>query len=119
MQYKYFTEEEFKRAIPACSLSDMDPNLMVLLDQARHYAGVPFVINSAYRSLEYEKSQGREGTSRHCFGMAVDIACLTSDVRFRIVNALLVVGFHRIGIGSNFIHADIGFKGSTPIIWLY
>lgn len=116
---KYFTDEEFKRAQPSCSLDDMNPNLMAMLDQARHYAGVPFKINSAYRSVEYEKSKGRSGTSQHTKGNAVDIACYTSNFRYRIVNALLVVGFTRIGIGSNFIHADIGYKGSEPIIWTY
>lgn len=116
---KYFTDEEFKRAIPSCSLSDMSEKLMLMLDQARHYAGVPFKINSAFRSVEYEKSKGRNGTSQHTKGNAVDIACYTSNFRYRIVNALLVVGFKRIGIGSNFIHCDIGYLDSEPIIWLY
>lgn len=117
--YKYFSEEDFKKASPSCSIDDMSPVLLEMLDQARHDAGIPFKINSAYRSVEYEKSKGRQGTSRHCFGLAVDIACYTSNFRYRIVTALLLVGFNRIGIGSNFIHADIGYKGSEPIIWLY
>lgn len=119
MELKYFSEEEFTKAQPSCSLSDMDESFMRLLDEARDYAGVPFKINSAYRSPEYEKSKGRSGQSRHCYGIAVDIACYTGDFRFAIVNALLAVGFRRIGIGSNFIHVDAGYKGSTPIIWLY
>lgn len=119
MSYNYFTEEEFKRAIPACTLSDMSPKLMVLLDQARKYAGVPFKINSAFRTVDYEISKGRKGSSRHCYGEAVDIACYTNNVRWRIVNALLAVGFKRIGIGTNFIHCDIGYPDSEPIIWLY
>lgn len=118
-ELKYFKEDEFKRAIPACSLSDMDFGFMRLLDQAREYAGVPFKINSAYRSPEYEKSKGRSGQSRHCYGIAVDIACYTSDVRFRIVNALLAVGINRIGIASNYIHCDIGYQNANPLIWLY
>lgn len=119
MDLKYFTDEEFKRAKPSCSLSDMDEQFMLLLDSARELAGIPFKINSAYRSPEYEKTKGRAGTSRHCFGLAVDIACYTSDYRFRIIRSLIAVGFHRIGIGSNFIHVDLGYKGSEPIIWLY
>ena len=119
MDYKYFSETDFKNAVPSCSISDMSPDLLAMLDQAREYAGVPFKINSAFRTVEYEKSKGRPGTSQHCKGLAVDIACYTSNFRMRIVNALLVVGFHRIGIGSRFIHVDIGYKGSEPIIWLY
>lgn len=116
---KYFKDEEFRKAVPSCSLSDMDESFMKLLDKARDLAGVPFKINSAYRSPEYEKSKGRTGQSRHCYGIAVDIACYTSDVRYCIVNALLACGVNRIGIGSNFIHCDIGYKGSDPLIWLY
>lgn len=119
MELKYFKDEEFRKAQPSCSLSDMEPKLMLMLDEARELAGVPFKINSAFRSVDYEKSKGRKGTSRHCFGKAVDIACYTSNFRFRIVDALLRVGFKRIGIGSNFIHCDIGYEGSEPIIWLY
>lgn len=119
MNLKHFKEEEFRKAQPSCSLSDMDEQFMLLLDEARELAGVPFKINSAFRSHEYEISKGRSGNSRHCFGLAVDIACYTNDFRFRIVRALVAVGFHRIGIGSNFIHVDLGYKGSVPIIWLY
>lgn len=117
--YKYFSDVDFKNAQPACSIDDMSTELLDMLDEAREFAGVPFKINSAYRTVEYEKSKKRTGTSSHCFGLAVDIACYTSNFRFRIVDALLSVGFTRIGIGSNFIHADIGYKGSEPIIWLY
>lgn len=116
---KYFKEEEFKRATPACSLSDMNKEFMKRLDDCRDFAGVPFVINSAYRSVEYEKSKKRPGTSQHCKGLAVDIACNTNDIRYRILDALLVFGFRRIGIGSNFIHVDMGYPKSTPIIWTY
>lgn len=119
MELKYFKEEEFRKAVPSCSLSDMDPGFMKLLDDARAISGVPFVINSAYRSPAYEKSKKRTGDSRHCYGIAVDIACYTSDVRYRIIYGLLAVGINRIGIGSNFIHADIGYRGSDPLIWLY
>lgn len=117
--YRYFSEDDFKNALPSCSIDDMSPDLLDMLDKAREIAGIPFKVNSAYRTVEYEKSKGRQGTSRHCFGLAVDIACYTSNFRYRIVSALIEVGFHRIGIGSNFIHADIGYKGSEPIIWLY
>lgn len=119
VELRYFKEEEFRKAVPSCSLSDMDERFMSKLDLARLYAGVPFKINSAFRSVEYEESKGRSGTSMHCKGRAVDIACYTSAVRFAIVVALVDVGFRRIGIGSNFIHVDDGYEGSDPLIWLY
>lgn len=116
---KYFKDEEFKRAVPSCSLSDMNEEFMVQLDECRDFAGIPFVINSAYRSVDWEKKHGRQGTSQHCKGLAVDIRCRTNAERFRIVASLLVGGFHRIGIGTNFIHVDSGFRDSQPIIWTY
>ena len=119
-EYKYFKEEEFKRATPACSLSDMDEDFMLLIDKAREIAGVPFIINSAYRPVAYEKLHGRTGNSIHCQGKALDIRCLTNDMRFRILSALVSIGFRRIGIGSNFIHVDSGYPNAVnSIIWLY
>lgn len=119
MNLKHFSEDEFKRAIPACSLSQMDEAFMHHLDQCRDWAGIPFIINSAYRSVEYEKSKGRSGNSQHTKGLAVDIRCVTNAQRYRIVAALLVAGFRRIGIGTNFIHVDDGYPSSEPIIWTY
>lgn len=116
---KWFKDEEFRKAVPSCSLSDMDEEFMHHLDECRDFAGIPFVINSAYRSVEYEKSKGRSGSSQHCKGLAVDIRCVTNAQRFRIVASLLVAGFHRIGIGDNFIHVDDGYPNSEPIIWTY
>ena len=116
---KYFSDEEFKRAIPSCSLSDMDEQFMLKLDDARNLSGVPFFINSAYRSVDYEKSKKRSGLSVHTQGKAVDIRCFTNDMRYLIVNACLAVGFRRIGIGRRFIHVDDGYEGCSPIIWLY
>lgn len=119
MEYKYFTDEEFRKATPSCSLSDMDENFMSKLDLARDIAGVPFIVSSAFRSKEYEKKKGRSGTSRHTLGIAMDIRCYDNALRFRIVNALLSVGFRRIGIASSFIHVDDGYPTSSPLIWLY
>lgn len=116
---KYFKDEEFRKATPSCSLSDMNEDFMHLLDECRDFAGIPFIINSAFRTVEYEKSKGRSGTSQHTKGLAVDIRCVTNAQRFRIVASLLVAGFRRIGIGSNFIHVDDGYPNSEPIIWLY
>ena len=116
---RYFSEEEFKRAVPSCSLSDMDENFMELLDECRDFAGIPFVINSAYRSVDWEMKHGRQGTSQHCFGKAVDLRCRTNAERYRIVASLLVAGFKRIGIGASFIHVDIGYPDAQPIIWTY
>lgn len=76
------------------------------LDDARSICSYKFVLNSAYRSPEYERQQGRTGTSSHCKGLAVDISCLTSQCRLKMLLALLAVGFRRIGIYPTFLHVD-------------
>ena len=115
----YFKESEFKQCVPACSLQDMNQSTMKKLDAAREYAGIPVVLNSAYRSVEYEKSKGRKGTSAHTLGRAVDIRCNTDANRFKLIHALYRAGFTRIGIGKTFIHADDSPRHKQNVLWHY
>lgn len=105
--YKYFRPEEFAKCIPACRIDDLHHQLLMMLDEARDKAGIPFIINSAYRTKDYEKSKGRTGLSSHCLGLAVDIKCNDSIDRLKIVKALIDTGFDRIGIYEKHIHVDI------------
>lgn len=115
---RFFTETEFVHAVPACSLSDMNEELMERLDTARAYLGAPIYINSAYRSKDYELTHGREGTSSHVKGLAVDIRCNTSEYRLQLVKSLFRAGFRRIGVARSFVHVDI--DSSKPhSFWLY
>lgn len=116
---KYFKESEFVCCTPSCSLQDMKQSTMDKLDKARELAGIPFVLNSAYRSKEYEISKGRAGTSSHTLGYAVDIRCNTSENRFKIVTALREVGFNRIGIAKTYIHVDNSPHHKPNVIWDY
>lgn len=88
------------------------------LDEARHIANVPFIINSAYRTKEYELSKGRSSTSSHCKGCAVDLRCTNSTARLHILTGLIQAGFTRIGIASTFIHVDYD-KEKDSAIWIY
>lgn len=116
---KYFKDAEFRRCTPSCSLQDMQQGMMKMLDLAREIAGIPFVLNSAYRSKAWELSKGRTGTSSHTKGMAVDIRCNTDANRYRIINALLAAGFSRIGVGRTYIHADNDLSKTQRVIWHY
>jgi len=116
---KYFKESEFQACSPACSLQDMNQATMSKFDTAREIAGIPFVINSAYRSPQWDRSKGRSGTGAHTLGRAIDIRCNTERNRFLIVDALFKAGFTRIGIAKTFIHADDSPSHSQQIIWLY
>ncbi len=116
---KYFKDQEFKNCTPSCSINDMQQSTLSKLDTAREIAGIPFVINCAYRSIEWEISKGREGTSSHTTGNAVDIRCTKSRNRFLIVAALIKAGFTRIGIAKNYVHADDSPTHDQQVIWLY
>lgn len=116
---KYFSESEFRKCVPSCSLQDMNARLMGKLDYARELAGIPFVLNSAFRSVAWELSKGRPGTSSHCKGLAVDIRCWSDANRYKIITALMRAGFSRIGIGNGYIHADIDEGKTQDVIWTY
>lgn len=116
---KYFSQSDFDNCDPSCSIDDVNKELLKKLDIARLIAKVPFVINSAYRSMEHEKAQGRTGTSSHTKGLAVDIKSTDSLTRFKIISSLLSVGLNRIGIGKNFIHVDMDTNKSSNVIWHY
>lgn len=118
LKLRYFKPFEFNCASPRCSIDDMDRDFLRALDSARAFSGVPFRINSAYRSKEYELEHGRTGTSSHCKGCAVDLACSDSRKRYLIVNALLSCGFQRVGISKSFIHVDSD-PDKRPSIWIY
>lgn len=116
---KYFSEKEFKACVPSCSLQDMQQHTMARLDNAREIAGIPFVLNSAYRSVKWEKAHNRTGTGAHSHGCGVDIRCNTSRNRLKIVMACLQAGFTRIGIGKTYIHVDDDPEKDQNVMWHY
>lgn len=115
---QYFKPEEFKRCSPACDIMDMVPEFMYRLDLMRQFASIPIVINSAYRSFDYEVKHGRPGTSSHTKGIAADIRCRDTKERYLLLAAAFYADIPRIGIGKNFIHVDID-TSKPSCIWLY
>ena len=119
-QARYFKDAEFKKCTPPCSIEDMDEDFLYMLDAIRHTAGIPLVLNSAYRSVQYEKSKGRSGSGAHTYGMAVDIRCTSGVNRLKIIEAAIKCGIVRIGIAKTYIHVDIGERVGLPAnIWTY
>jgi zinc D-Ala-D-Ala carboxypeptidase len=97
---------------------NMNVDFLNKLDEAREYANIPFIINSAYRSPTHKESL-KNPTSSHIKGLAVDISVKDSITRFKVLNALIAVGFTRIGIAGTFIHVDLDFDKSQNVIWTY
>ena len=87
------------------------------LEPVREDVG-PIVILSGFRCFHQNILVHGKTFSRHLTGEAADIACQDDATRFLLVTSLLTHGFVRIGIGRDFIHADISTI-TGPVIWTY
>ena len=116
---KYFNIDEFDSPDEPGSGQFMDDEFLEMLDNARHMAGIPFIINSGYRTKEHNRSVGGKKNSAHLDGFAADISATTSRERMWIVGALLEAGFNRIGIGRTFIHVDNDPHKPEEVMWHY
>jgi len=76
------------------------------------------IIDSGYRCARENARVGGKADSQHLLGLAADIAVYNDSHRFALAKALLEHGFLRIGIASNYIHADIGTI-TGPVLWTY
>ena len=95
--YKNFTSSEFDSPDLKGSGENMKDEFMELLQDAR-------------------TSKSR---SAHQDGYAADISCTDTKSRWLIINSLLLAGFNRIGIASNFIHVDNHPDKTQNRIWTY
>tara|TARA_R110000851_G_scaffold12321_1_gene42872 strand:+ start:201 stop:557 length:357 start_codon:yes stop_codon:yes gene_type:complete len=118
MIIRYFKESEFVCDGQNC-YDKMDLGLLEMLDLAREVSDTPFKITSSWRSEEWNKEIGGGSNSAHLRGKAVDIFCDNSPRRMQIIDSLLYAGFGRIGVGSNFIHADNDSSLPQDVMWLY
>lgn len=96
--YKYFKTSE---------VIGLKPELVQMLDKAREIAGVPFKINSGFRTVAQNNAAGGVSNSAHLKGLAVDIA-VTNTTRQPIMRGLLTCGISIFTEDCpNHIHADI------------
>lgn len=104
---------------------NMNVDFLAKLDEARRIAGIPFHINSAFRSKEDNERIYRElkkpvnKNSSHLRGLAVDISTTDSRTCFIVLQSLIAAGFTRMGVGSNFIHVDDDKEKSQNVVWTY
>lgn len=109
--YKYFKPKE---------IVNLNPEFVAMLDSARGFSGIPFVISSGYRTTLENKLVGGVQGSTHTLGLAVDVVADTSEKRFKIVSGAIKAGFTRIGVYNGHCHLD---KGSFPdfpqnVLWV-
>ena len=119
LDLKYFKLSEFSSPDEPNSGSKMDKQFLEKLDYARHNAGIPFKINSGYRTQKHNALVGGRVGSSHLKGLAADIGYNGSRDRYLILNALMEVGITRFGIAKSFIHCDLDNSKDSNVIWLY
>ena len=56
-------------------------------------------------------------TSSHLIGRAAHIECVNAKKRIKIIEALCMVGFRRIGVHPKYIHVD-NDDLKKPMFWL-
>lgn len=117
MTKNYFSREE--EWCPCCHSGGLVPDFRKKLNKAREIAGIPFVLNSAFRCAAHNAEVGGSETSSHLAGVAVDIRCNDSRSRWIIIDALKKAGFTRIGIGKTFVHVDDDLTKPQNVFWLY
>jgi uncharacterized protein YcbK (DUF882 family) len=78
-------------------------------------------VNSGYRCKKHNAEVGGSETSSHLKGLAWDVDCDPSNLRYRILRAVILSGISRIGIGKGYIHLDIdrGKDKEPRCIWLH
>ena len=111
-----FYRDEF--ACPCCGVADIDPRLVLKLQELRLAIGRSLVITSGYRCQEHnDKIPHSSKNSSHIKGLAVDIACANSPDRFALV-ALCMRAFRRVGIYSGWLHVDVDDTKPQNIMWV-
>lgn len=117
---KWFKISEFDSPDEPGSGANMCCNFLIDLDEARDRAGVPFSINSGYRTAHHnDKVLGARVGSSHKKGFAADIRYRNNNEKYLILSALMSVGFNRIGLGKSFIHVDCDEAKAQDTMWSY
>jgi uncharacterized protein YcbK (DUF882 family) len=119
VQMKYFKPEEFDSPDWEGSGVHMNKDFLETLDSMREVARIPFVITSGYRTPAHNRKVGGKSNSAHLRGYAADISAAQGFQKYAILQAALLLGIRRIGIGTNFVHVDMDPALPQPTIWTY
>jgi len=116
--YPVFQPHEFECKC-GCGLLNMQYDHIEMLYQARMLSGIPFLISSGSRCPVHNKNEGGTVSSDHLGGYGTDVRVNASRTRFIILGNFLRVGFNRIGVARNFLHAGNDPDNPTRVMWLY
>ena len=92
--------------------------LIVMFERIRAIWELPIIINSAYRTVSYNKKVGGAPNSQHILGKALDLqppkGITIIDFYTEIKFQYLKLGVRGLGLYSSFVHTDI--RDSTKLI---
>jgi zinc D-Ala-D-Ala carboxypeptidase len=116
------TSTHFKDAelrCPHCGVNNVKLELLSTLEQLRAILDRPIILTSAYRCPVHELTVSGKSGGAHVDGDAADIFCVSDRDRFNLIRTILELGVCRLGIGPNFIHADISDTLPQAVTWTY
>lgn len=111
---------DITKATPPFELLQLDTCLIDVLKKIEKDTGLDLMITSGFRSVKYEIRMGRDGSSSHTLGKAVDLYCYSSRDKYLLVKSALQNGVNRIGIYKTFVHLDVATAKdgkTTNVIW--
>jgi|TARA_R110000765_G_C18486976_1_gene553419 zinc D-Ala-D-Ala carboxypeptidase len=113
-----FSEAEFACKC-GCGLQNINIGLVKDLQETRSDYGCAMTVVSGLRCPTWNKACGGSKNSSHLTGLAVDIYMDDSVLRHRLIRTILEKGWMRIGISKAFVHLDIDYAKTNPVIWTY
>lgn len=93
-------------------------DLCFKLDRARELFDGPIIITSGYRDPKENEQAGGVKDSAHETGKAVDIRCADQEMQKKLIWALCLAGFKRIGAYDKHIHCDTDDSKPSPAFWM-
>lgn len=117
--YPNFAKHEFD--CKHTGQNEMQHEFMVILQAIRSEYGKPMRVTSGYRHPTHPiEARKLHSEGEHTSGRCADVACATSQDRFRLLELAYKHGITRIGIAATFLHLGIG-SGRLPnyVAWDY
>ena len=100
-------------------ITNVSPVLKDKIKMVEADIGEEIEATSVYRCPECNAAAGGTPGSTHLIGLAIDISARNSSLKFKLIEALIKRGFTRLGVGKNFIHADLDPNKAQCVVWTY